>query len=220
MHIEIKQIENELYSAKFLIERNHEKVGELSIQGWMGGIDGNWDIVYKDVHLTMEPVQYQQFKEIEPNAFKPYRPQIIMRKEEIIGYLYDTQADKGFLKNMLGNETSYRKIMYRNDTYNSYAMSPGKKEGGKNCIYNALEEQIALVEWPVEVYDGLYNLHVIAKDDDAILIAILNLCMGYVYSGFHPGEKIKKGYQKFYGVTFDKFLLSKYDPNFKIMYDD
>ena len=222
MYLDFKQTEQELYSAKFDILENGEiKVGQASIQGWIGGAQGEWNVVYKGRRIFIEPDGDRSFKQTHPNAFHPWRPQMVKEGDKtgpIIGYQYQETVDQGLLKNLFGNEKIRVWVEIDGNAYQEFSVHPSFEDNGKMCFYDQNNILVAIGETPHDVYDGMHTYGIIASDEQYVLPVIIQICKAYAVSGFNPGQKIKKGHEVNSVLTRNKELLAKYDPTFEQQY--
>ena len=221
MYLEFNQTVQEMYSAQFDITENGSKVGQASIQGWLGGEQGNWTVNYRGRTIFIGPIQDREFNKVHPNVFRTWRPQVIKNGNKdgvIIGYHYQEYENQGLLKNFFGNEKIHLMMEIDSEIYESFGVNPSFDEGGKMCIYDGNNRLVSIGGVPHDIYDGMRNYQIISSDEKYVLPTIIQICRAYAVSGFNPGQKIKKGHQVISVYTKDEELRSKYDPAFEAKY--
>ena len=222
VYLEFKQTEQELYSAKFdILENGDIKVGQASIQGWIGGIDGEWNIEYRDRHLFIGSIADKELKKAHPEVYSTWRPVAVKERDregKVVGYAYQEILNQGLLKNLFGNMKSRMWVQLDGIAYEMFGVDPSFEENGKMCFYDQNNILVAIGETPHDVYDGMYNYGIIASDEKYVLPVIIQITQAYIAAGFNPGEKVKKGHEVNSVLTRNKELLAKYDPTFEQQY--
>lgn len=222
MYLEFNQTEQELYSAKFdILEDGETKVGEASIKGWVGGVQGNWQIDYKGRKVFVTPITDKELKASHPSVFRTWRPQVVTegaKDGSIIGYQYQETINQGLLKNLFANEKIRVWVEIDGHKYENFSTNPSFDDNGKMSFYDENNVLVAMGETPHDVYKGMHNYTVISCEEKYVLPVIIQICKAYAVSGFNPGKKITKGHEVNSALTRNKELLAKYDPTFEAKY--
>ena len=74
------------------------------------------------------------------------------------------------------------------------------------------EVQISEIHKDGIVYNDLYIFELYADNREDAYITVLDAIYGYILGCYKPGIKVSKSVSKHYNKTTDKYLISKYDP--------
>ena len=199
MEFLLKQINKDLYSAEFEILENDKVVGKISLQGKLGSMEASLDGSFYDKSFKLDFVN----KFLSGNDLK-FRPYYIIENDNIIGEIYQTCFKKSIL-----SESYYTKCIYEQKDYTSYSIGLGEKS--VTTVY-CNEVQISEIHKDGIVYNDLYIFELYADNREDAYITVLDAIYGYILGCYEPGIKVSKSVSKHYNKTTDKYLISKYDP--------
>lgn len=204
MFFEVKQIQKELFTADFSVNKKDTVIGQMRIEGKLGSMEGKWKGSAFGKEFTLNYGKGNINVESK-NVFRPYS---VMLEDGIQGCIYQTEQKDGLFSKM-----EYHQLILDGIKYNVYPIGFGK-EGSKSPVYIG-DEQIALIEKDCVVYDELHHYQVTATDEASALIALIFVCYMYTNACFNPGVKVIQSVSKTVSVTTNKKLKQKYDPMFK-----
>lgn len=201
MIIELTQQTKELFDAAFLIHTNIGELGSFQVHGRMIDKESTVKGTFNARPFQMDYAAGMVIKTVD-EKFCPYR---IYEAGEYVGEIYQEEKRTGWL-----SRYKFHTLLYGDQCYVSYEIGMGTTI--RYPIY-LREKQIALMEKDTTVHDALHHFKIYIKEEDAAYIAVLFACYTYIKGYFRPGVKMKKSIEKGYIKTFNKELLSKYDPD-------
>lgn len=204
MTFDIVQNSKELFSACFELVCGGKKIGQMSLQGRLGSMEGVWTIQCFDKNITMEHCRRSNVNTTQ----KVFRPYSVVIDSSNGGAVFQSRCKAGFLKSF-----DYNRLLLLGMSYDMYPIGLGK-DGFKCPVYHG-NEQIALIEKPCIVYNDLHSYHITAMDAPSALTAVLFCAYMYVNTAYKPGSKVSKSVEKSITVTTNKLLLAKHDAQFK-----
>ncbi len=202
MIIELKQINKELFSSRFVINRGKNEIGTVFLKGELGSMEAD---IFVDFNGTKIEMRHGRDKTIDVKAFRPY---LISQNDEHIGTVYQTQYNGGIFK-----KYDFHQMVKAGLTYDLFPIAFG--DDGVKCPLYLASEQIAQIEKDNIVYDELHNYRIYSKDENAGLLSLLFCMYMYVNACYKPGVKVVESKVKNNFVTKNKMLLEKYNPAFK-----
>ena len=199
MKVIIKQTNKDLFSANFDIIENDEIIGSIYLKG---------QIDTPEVKLTGKLFGKEFYMERTKQAKGKFRPYSISENNNIVGEVYQADAEQSWWKRMLTNK-SYTKCIYNGQEYNSYgvAVIDGKSIA---AIFNN-EKQLAQCENDTTIHDELYNFTIYCKTSEEVYISVLTAIHRYIIGFYKAGEKVTKSVRTFYPSKPD--WEDKYNPN-------
>lgn len=201
MIFDIVQQKKDLYAAEFSCIRQGAQIGIMSFKGHMATYEGNWKISFNSKALNMKPGYKLISKE------KHFRPYSILLGDMEYGTIFQTYEKTGIFSQM-----DYHCMELGGKIYTAYPIGLGK-QGNKAPVYRG-EHQIALIERDNIIRNELYNFHVLVKEADDAMTAILFAAYMYTIGCYRPGEKVSTSIHKNATISTNKVLKSKYDPTF------
>lgn len=201
MIIELTQQMKELFDAAFLIHTNLGALGSFQVHGRMIDKESTVKGMFNARPFQMDYAAGMIIKTVD-KKFCPYQ---IYEAGAYVGEIYQEEKRTG-----LFSRYRFHTLFYGDQHYVSYEIGMGTII--RYPIY--LEErQIALLEKETTVHDALHHFKIYVKAEEDAYIAVLFACYTYIKGYFRPGIKMKKSIEKGYTKTFNKELLSKYDPD-------
>ena len=202
MSISFVQQHKELYAADFLVTHNGRTVGALAMQGRMGTREGSWSGTVLGRQIVLTPCA-------DARGFRPYSICVDGKPAGTVAQ-YD-------VKTGLFSSYQYHNLELFGRCYQLYSVGLGKA-GGASCLYLG-QQQLAEIDSGATVYNELYSYDIFAMDQDSAFACVLLCCYMYMRGCYRPGEKPKASAATYVSVTTNKFLKSKYQPNFKETHD-
>ena len=205
MIINIKQNAKELFEATFTIESDSAVIGDMKLVGKLGHMEGTWSINYDGYVIKMV-----YGKKNLPKGDKPFRPYDIYINDKAVGTVYQTDIKEGGLF----SKYPVHKVYLNGEYCTLYPICFGD-EGAKSPLFYH-DRQIAEIHKASEVYNELHEYCIYLTDAQFSLTGVLFCCYSYVMGFFKPGEKPAMSVRKISFTDTNKYLLSKYDPNFML----
>ena len=200
MIIKIEQTNKEAFSANFNIVAENRVIGSANFRCKSVNIDGEWNIEFMGRQVCM--------KRVIKGPSKSFRPYEVVINGNKCGWIYQTDYKTGFLKPRI-----YHHRLNINGTVTDI-FPIGFGEDIKSPVYCS-ENQVALVEKSLTVYDDLHVFDVFSLNESgafsSILLSFYMYSSGYYKAGEIPLKKTEKGYS----LCKEKELLAKYNPDFK-----
>lgn len=204
MTFDIVQNSKELFSAGFELVCDGKKIGQMSLQGRLGPMEGVWTIQCFDKNITMERCRRSDVNTTQ----KVFRPYSVIIDSSNGGAVFQSRYKAGFLKSF-----DYNRLLLLGMSYDMYPIGLGN-DGFKCPVYHG-NGQVALIEKPCIVYNDLHSYQITAIDAPSALTAALFCAYMYVNAAYKPGSKVSKSVEKSVTVTTNKLLLAKYNAQFK-----
>lgn len=167
--------------------------------------------LYYDHRYILHPSSYYQMRhrgiKVKNDGRSPYIIRTMDGSEK--GLIYGLRT-KGFFRGY-----QYTQVQFEGHTYDVFDISLGK-EGSKHPIYEN-DTQVALIEIPNVVYDRLdaYTWYTLSEQH-VDMVAMYILYLDYMRNAGHRLEVVTESVECSYGLTVNKALKAKYDPNFKL----
>lgn len=195
MIFDIHIIDKGIYSAVFEIIEQQKNLGHIQIQGQGGTFQVNIKGTFLDHAIQMT----HYFKTVQEKTSL-----CEMTIQEKKGYIFFNKYKENFFKTHYFNE-----MQYEGHKYTSYSVSLGKIK-----VYPIYcdDVQIAEVQVPENRNHRNFSFTCYTEDEHSALITVLLTI--YNYTRCYLVEDEQYGYTWTYAKTTDKFLLSKYHPEF------
>ncbi len=177
MILELKQINKELFSSQFVINRGKSEIGTVFLKGKSASMEAD---IFVDFNGTKIEMRHGRDKNIDVKAFRPY---LINQNDEHIGTVYQTQYNGGMFK-----KYDFHQMVKAGLTYDLFPIAFGN-DGAKCPLYLG-QEQIAQIEKDNIVYNGLHNYRIYSKDENAGLLSLLFCMYMYVIVCNKPGVNV------------------------------
>lgn len=200
MLIEIIQKNKNLFEANFEIISNDNILGEINVKGKLESMEVSLNGIYNNIPFEFKYNGGVLFKTKD----KKYRPYQIIKNNDTIGEIYQTNKKTGLFSNY-----DYNTLFYNNNIYNEYGVGLGNES---KCPIYLNDIQVAQINKDSIVYNDLHNYKIYIKEDKYSFISIIFACYMYINAGFKPGIEVKKSVVKYYNKTTNKELNSKYNP--------
>lgn len=216
MIFNVTQTDRELFGARFVFCGEIGTIGEASLQGSLGSMEGfisgnfygsNFEMNFGRPDLRLLP-HLKPYVENDATGSPAFRPYLLKVDGVDCGSVYQTKYQGGFLKSY-----GFHQMVKDGQVYDLFPIGFGK-EGNKSPVYCG-DTQISLVEKECIVYNDLHEYHVFAEDRDAGLISVLFCMYMYVNAAYKPGVKVTQSKVNSVSLTTNKLLKGKYDPDFK-----
>jgi hypothetical protein len=215
MNVGLIQTNNENYSADFdIIDDKNRKLGQLHYETKSKYKDtvnesGEWQgkIFGKQISMMINSTEIN--KKTKTDYCCPCTITINGNKR---GSICQRTARTG-----LFSSYDFYEMQFGYCDYKLYPISFGE-DGAKNPVYSN-DVQIALIEKNAIVVDDLHNYYITSVDQFSSMIAILLSCYMYALVSYKHGTKITQSIEKYYFKNINKYLLSKYNPDFKLMHN-
>lgn len=200
MIIDIRQQNKKMFEANFEIVSNNNILGKINVKGKLGSMEVSLNGIYNNI-----PFEFKYNGDILiKNKDKKYRPYLIIKNNDVIGEIYQTNKKTGLFSNY-----EYNKLIYYTETYKEYSIGLGTET---KCPIYMNDIQIAQIDTESIIYNDLHNYKIYVKNDDYALISIIFACYMYINTGFKPGVEVKESVTKYYNKTTNEELNSKYNP--------
>ncbi len=199
MNLLLKQKSKDLFKAEFEILENDIVVGNIFLQGKLGSMEVELNLIIYNQNLSLK---YSTDK--TDKIIKKFRPYSILQDNNIIGEMFQTE----FRKNIF-SKYDFNRCIYNNKEYNLYSIGLGKKSA--SVLYSD-NTQLAQIEKEGIVYNDLHNYNIYSIDKESASISVLMSIYMYISTCYKPGIKVKESVVKNYSKTTNKELLNKYNP--------
>lgn len=207
MILELRQINKDLYAARFVLFGNNCEVGSVSVNGKFGKREA---AITGKLYDTVFELNYGKNNYAVSKPFRPYKIKVGGTET---GIVYQTEEKTGMFKSR-----TFHQMVRNGRIFECYAVALAG-ESTKYPMYCG-SEQIALAEADRTVYNDLFHFRIYAADDDNSLTALLFCLYMYINACYKPGEKVTQSVSTSSFVTTDPFLLDKYNPQFKSMIEE
>ncbi len=107
----------------------------------------------------------------------------------------------------------YMQLMLEDEAYTGYEVQLGE-DGTAYPVWHG-DQQVAQARIGAKIFDGLYNYQISAVDEKAALAALMCCAYQYYAFAFIPGKERKASFDRSFGTTRNKAVLTKYDPSFE-----
>lgn len=202
MIAEFTQTSQNPFLATFELRVGGAVTGVARFEGQLGSRDGLW---YLETDQSVWNMGRIANPPTEKKAFRTYS---IQRNGMPAGVVYSATEKTGLFRCY-----QFHRMLFGVTNYELYPIGFGK-EGAKCPIYQGTQ-QIALLEKPATVYNGLHRFSIFSQDEQAQNIAMLFCAYSYILGCYRPGEKVVQGVKTTYTISTNKVLKSKYDSEFK-----
>lgn len=201
MIIDIRQQNKEMFKANFEIISNGNILGAINVKGKLTSMEVSLNGIYNNMPFELKYNVGFLFKTKD----KKYRPYQIIKNNDTIGEIYQTNKKTG-----LFSHYDYHELIYNNETYREYCIGLGNES---KCPIYLNDIQVAQINKDSIVYNDLHNYKIYIKDEKYSFVSILFVCYMYINACFEPGVEVKKSVVKYYSKTTNKELNSKYNPD-------
>lgn len=201
MMIDIKQLNKEIYEANFEIVSDNNILGSINVKGKLGSLEVSLNGTFNNIPFELK-YRGGLFIKTKNKKFRPYQ---IIKNNDIVGEIYQTNKKIGLFSNY-----EYTELIYNNEIYKKYGIGLGTES---KCPIYLNNIQVAQIDTEQVIHNDLHNYKIYVKNDNYSLVSIIIACYIYINAGFKPGVEVKKSVVKYCNRTINKELNSKYDPD-------
>ena len=202
MYLEFVQKKKQTYFAEFVLKSGEHVLGEFSLSGQLGDREG-----LITGHAGADKIMMSAASEDDGAEKKAFRTYGIWRNDVAVGKIRQRESEGS-----LFHKYYYLELELPEASFSLYSIGLGH-EGAVFPLYIG-DRQIAQLEKDCIMFNDLHSFRIYcASEEDGAIAAMFCLFM-YVNGGYKPGKKSLRFKSSVLGLTTNKELLDKYDPDF------